>query len=262
MLSAKIKKDIAKKIQNKNIILFLDYDGTLVKIAKTPDLAVIPKSTQKLLKELKSNRHFIVSIISGRSIKNTKKMVGIQGLIYAGNHGLEISGPKFKHAIKIKFNKYIEDTKNYFKKELSAIQGILVEDKGHTLSIHYRLASQSDSEKAKEIVFKIFSPFEKKKLVKITEGKKVIEIRPPINWNKGNAVNWILKKIRKNSKAKNFIPIYIGDDKTDEDAFEELRGKGLTFYVGKNCESCAQYRLQDTKQVLMFLKFLLVMKRD
>jgi len=113
---------------------------------------------------------------------------------------------------------------------------------------------------AKQIVKNIADDYIRKKLIRITEGKKVIEIRPQKDWNKGKAVRWILNE-QKDHNNKNVLPVYIGDDQTDEDAFKAIRKNGLTIYVGRNAKTTAQYRLNDTKELQCFLEDLLKMKR-
>jgi len=101
----------------------------------------------------------------------------------------------------------------------------------------------------------ITEPFLAKKKIIITEGKKVWEIKPPVKWNKGEAVLWILKKIKK-KKGEKIIPFYFGDDQTDEDAFASLKRNGYTIRVGhpKGYRSKAKYFLRNTEVVYLFLE--------
>ncbi|MFA5104466.1 MAG: trehalose-phosphatase [Candidatus Margulisiibacteriota bacterium] len=246
-----------------SIILFLDYDGTLVPIAQTPQKAVLPMAVKRTLAGLSRLKDVKVVVISGRSLKDVRRMVGLNNIIYAGNHGLEMrgAGVVFEHPTSSASRKAIDTICSSLRSELSALKGVLIEDKGKTLSVHYRLAGKKDANKIREMIEKAVSPFVKRALIKVTEGKKVVEIRPPVYWDKGKAVTWLLKKLKKDA-GRPILPIYIGDDKTDEDAFGVLRNRGLTFYVGSKGVSNAQYRIKDTKEVHGFLKALFNIKKE
>ena len=101
----------------------------------------------------------------------------------------------------------------------------------------------------------MINPYIKHKRIKVTHGKKVLEIRPPVRWDKGSLAGYLLRI--KKSKARKTLPIYIGDDKTDESAFKVLRKKGITVFVGRpNAASNAEYYVKNTKEVFRFLRFL------
>ena len=144
---------LEKKIRSAYIMLLLDYDGTLTPIVETPEKALIPAKTRHLLKQLSGSRRLKIAVISGRGLNNVKKMVGVDGIIYAGNHGLEISGPKikFKHPLSLRASYTIEKLKESLCRKLSGIKGVLVEDKGLTFSVHYRLSSIRDAALIKKI---------------------------------------------------------------------------------------------------------------
>jgi len=255
---------IFREIGEKEIILFLDYDGTLVPIAQTPQKAVLPRAVKRTLAGLSRIKDVKVVVISGRSLKDVRRMVGLNNIIYAGNHGLEMrgAGVVFDHPTSSASRKAIDTICSSLRSELSALKGVLIEDKGKTLSIHYRLAGKKESSKIKEMISKAVSASVKRHLVRITDGKKVVEIRPPVYWDKGNAVAWLLKKLAKGPKAGRTLPIYIGDDKTDEDAFKALRRKGLTVHVGSRADTNARFKIKDAKTAHEFLKKLLAVKRS
>jgi len=230
--------------------LFLDYDGTLTPIVKRPELAILSKKRKVILKKLSRSPKLTIAIISGRKLADVKKTVGLNNIYYAGNHGFEISGPGIKlvHPKAQKYKPYLKQIAAKLKKSLKNISGIIIEDKDLCLSLHYRLAKSKDLKKIKTIFNRTIKPL--KKHVKITFGKKILEVRPKINWHKGKAVLWLFKKLSQNKKD---IPIYIGDDQTDEDAFKALRKKGLTIRVGKSKGSRAQQCLKDIDSVYTFL---------
>lgn len=245
-------------LKDKTIVLFLDYDGTLALIAKTPAQAVLSKENRYLLKKLFSKLHSRIVIISGRSIADIKSIVGIKGITYAGNHGLEIEGERIKlrSPISAKAKSAIRRIVKVFSKQLLTVGGSFVEDKGASLSVHYRLASKKNTLLFLKNITRLIKPYMANNKIKVNYGKKVCEIKPFGSWDKGQAVLWLLAKIKKIVKKNNIFPIYIGDDTTDEDAFRVLKNKGLTVFVGKPKKTCAKYYLKNPKEVHIFLKWI------
>lgn len=249
---------IKNNLKDKYIFLFLDYDGTLTSISETPEKATIPVKAKMLLERLSKNPKFKIAIISGRVLRDVKNKVGLKNIIYAGNHGLELEGPKirFKAPIPEGYKSILNQIKNRLKKKLSQVKGAFVEDKCFSLSLHYRLVDKKDIPKVKIIFHEIVILFKIQNKIRTKSGKMVFEIRPPINWDKGKAVLWLLARqcFSLRNKKQKIFPIYIGDDVTDEDAFKVLRNKGLTIFVGRPKTSYAEYFLKDTKEVIRFLK--------
>ena len=234
------------------IFLFLDYDGTLTGIVSSPDKAIIPDKNKRLLSSLSKSPFCKVAVISGRSLKNIRRIVGVKGLIYAGNHGLQIEGPKtaFKINLQVGFKAALNKIKKELVRGLSGIKGVLIEDKGLTLSLHFRLVEEGKVPLVKKIFNKILIPYLAAKRARIVTGKKVYEIRPPAKWDKGKAVLWLLQREKGFNVKRQVIPVYIGDDVTDEDAFKALGRKGLTIFVGSRpALSGARYYLKDTGEV-------------
>lgn len=248
----KLKDDL----RHKQILLFLDYDGTLSPIAKTPTQAVLPAETKdalwRLAKKLKSK----MTIISGRSLKDIKNILGIKGIIYVGNHGLEIEGPKikFEGLVSAQIKKIIKILLEKIRLKLGSIDGVMIEDKSLTLSIHYRLAQEKDLPFITKTIEELSAPHLLRKRIKVNHGKKVIEIKPQVDWDKGKAVLWLMARECLILEDTRILPIYIGDDVTDEDAFRALKNKGITIFVGAPKPSEAKYYLKDTEEVLKFLK--------
>jgi len=241
-------------ILDKKVFLILDYDGTLSPIAASPKLAHLPDDTREILRSLNKNRSFQIAIISGRSLKDIRKLIGIDGIIYAGNHGFELKGPGLKFINKgaVSKQRSLRAVYKSLRNKLSLLNGILVEDKGLTLSVHYRLASKKDSEILEDSLNTIVRKWVKEQKIRVTKGKKVFEIRPAVNWDKGKIVKWLIG--RKDVFKPGTVPICIGDDHTDEDMFKVIGKKGWTVCVGRsNPFSKAGYYLKDTKEVKKFL---------
>lgn len=247
---------LKEKLRDRSLFIFLDFDGTLVPIVETPVKAKLPAKTKTLLRKIASSTKVKLAFISGRNIEDIKNKIGIKNAIYSGNHGLEIEGPeiRFKPVVPREFRKALEKISERLQKQLSSFKGILIEDKGLSLSIHYRLAKKGQIPKIKTILHEaVILPLVRNK-IKIKSGKMVLEIRPPVEWDKGKVVLWLLARKIFVSQDITAFPIYIGDDITDEDAFSALKDKGLNIFVGEPRESYAQYYLKSPNEVTDFLE--------
>lgn len=260
-LFARLSK-IEGLLRNKFILLLLDYDGTLTPIVKAPGEAVAHKDTKELLRKLSKNLYCKLGIISGRSLRNLKNIVGVKDIIYAGNHGLEIEGPGIKFEIRIspRSKSAMRNIADELSKRLSGIKGALIEDKGLTLSIHYRLVGEKVMPVFKKIVSDVIKSLKARDKISINSGKKVYEIKPLVKWDKGRVALWLLARQKFISQGMKVLPVYFGDDITDEDVFRVLKRKGLTVFVGKPGSSEADYYLKNTEEVTKFLRLILNLK--
>lgn len=252
---------IRETLRDKFIYLFLDYDGTLAPIAQRPDTAAMPKRAKDILRQLSKMPNREIAIISGRALKDISKRVGLKNIVYAGNHGFEIKGPKvnFKNPLPLRYRMTLEEIKDKLEKNLSSIKGIFIEDKGFSLSVHYRLADEESIPAIEAGFYDAILLHEFRNNIRVKPGKKVLEVRPPISWDKGKVVSWLLRSrlfVMRNKRMK-ILPIYIGDDTTDEDAFESLKGRGITIFVGKPKKTKAGFYLKDTEEVRRFLEAVL-----
>ncbi len=253
----KDKKNIQSHIGRKRLFLFLDYDGTLTPIVQTPQQAVLSHDIKTLLKRL--TKKCDLAIISGRSLKDVKKRVGIKGIFYAGNHGWEIEGRgiRFKSRIVPRLKKVLQHIRDGLKSKLSGIKGVFVEDKGLSLSVHYRLADKKDIGRIRNSFDEVTHFFLIRKKIKGSLGKKVFEVRPPLAWDKGTVVLWLLSAQKSILKKGAPYPVYLGDDVTDEDAFKALKKKGLGIFVGRPKDSYARFYLKGPHDVKKFLEQIL-----
>lgn len=250
---------IAPTWAGKNIILFFDYDGTLAPIAADPSLAVLSDENKDLLRSLLKVTRCHITVISGRALDDVKTMVGISGINYIGNHGLEIEGSYicFESLVSEQTMITFSQIKKRLTDQLQSVPGAFVEDKGLTLSVHYRQASPQEVPFIQKIVEQVCDPLVREEKIKKRLGKKVFEIKPPIEWDKGKAALWVLKRQQMRTGVDSVVPIYIGDDATDEDAFAALKDKGVTVCVGNERLSHAQYFLSGPEDVTAFLRRLL-----
>jgi trehalose 6-phosphate phosphatase len=250
---------LKKRVNDTKVMLFLDYDGTITPITTKPDRALLSQKAKNVISALSLTRQFQLIIISGRGLADVTRMVGVKDIIYVGNHGFEIKGPDFQFntTVSSEYQAVLLHLKELLTTSLSAFSGSFIEDKGMTLSIHYRLINEDFDDEIEQMIYLITKPYVDRNVIRLTSGKKVIEIRPVIDWDKGKAVEWILAK-------RPGIPIYIGDDTTDEDAFRAIRHSGITVYVGPHHQkaSHAEYYLNNTDEVIMLLEYLCEEKCD
>jgi len=249
---------IKDQLAQKDVFVFLDYDGTLTPIVATPDLAVLSEEMRKVVRELSSC--YKVSIVSGRATDDVQSKVQISGIFYAGSHGFEIVYPDGKVKVNEEaqaIRRVIDVVHQELSNDLKDVKGALVEHVKYTISAHYRLVSDEDFPKVKEAVEDILSEHTN---LRKTNGKKVFELRPKIDWHKGKAVEWILNDL--GYQPHKHLAIYIGDDVTDEDAFAALKDKGFGILVADTPrESQAAYMIKDTQDVKRVLEFLIEMKQ-
>jgi len=249
--------EVKSKFSQKDVFVFLDYDGTLTPIVATPDLAVLASDMHEVLQRLCSL--YTVSIVSGRATDDVRGKVRIKVIFYAGSHGFEIVQPDGN----VEVNQQAEEIRGVIDEVYKKLQGRLnnvpgarVEHVKYTISTHYRLVSDEDFFKVKDAVEETLSQYSN---LRITHGKKVFEIRPRINWDKGKAVEWILKVLNFNPQKN--LAVYIGDDTTDEDAFAVLEEKGFGILVaGPARPSKAKYLIDNTDEVKKILELLISLK--
>lgn len=237
-------------------VLMLDFDGTLTPIIKSPNQVKLSKAMKNLLIKLSKKEGFYLAILSGRKLKDLKKRVNLQNIIYAGNHGLE--GEIFSEKYLFPVPDKVLGTLGKIKKQLNQItdkfKGTFIEDKGLTLSFHYRLADKHQTQEIKLLINQILKAYISDGLISVIAGKKVIDITPNVNWSKGDFATLVIKKITDRTKNRP-VAIVIGDDTTDESVFRKLK-RGITVKVDRNLRSNAKYSLKNTKEVYRFLSLI------
>jgi len=246
-------EEIRAAIWGNKVAVFLDYDGTMTPIVSRPDLAILSDEMRQALKNIA--KVHTVAIISGRDRLDVRNLVGIDDMFYAGSHGYDIAGPEgknFQNDQAESFVSSIDQAEKELTKRLSHIKGAIIERKKYGVAAHYRLVAENFLDEFKKIVEEIHHSHSD---LRKTTGKKVYELLPKINWNKGKALLWLLSCLQLDND--NVIPFYIGDDVTDEDAFKALKGKGIGIAVQDHPKpTFAQYTLKDPKSVQKFLRLL------
>lgn len=244
--------EIKERLSGRPVSVFLDFDGTLAPIVNRPEDAKLPSSMKEVLSRLAGIAP--VAVVSGRGGADVSRRVGIPGLVYAGNHGLEIEGEGLSYTIP-EAAAAREDIARVMTEMEGMVAGLRMkgayfENKGLTASIHYRLLD-GDVETFLSAVRSHLRPYAEDRALRVVEGKKVVEIRPSVSWDKGKAVEWLLRQVG----FRGSVPLYVGDDLTDCDAFRVIKGTGISVAVGLTLEG-ADYYLRTQEEVEEFLRWL------
>lgn len=231
------------------IVLLLDFDGTLAPIVDRPELARMPDRTRRALERIMDMEGVAVAVVSGRGLADVRERASLPGIAYAGNHGMEIEGAGLHriHPQAAGARPQLQAVAARIEADLEGIDGAFLEDKGLTLSIHYRMAPEH-AEEVREIVL---AAADGRPELDVTEGKMVMEVRPRVEWDKGRAVLFLLDHLRPPADAP---VLYLGDDRTDEDAFRAVRGwdpaaEGVLVADPPPAESAATSLLRDPAEV-------------
>ncbi|KAI8032565.1 putative trehalose-phosphate phosphatase 6 [Camellia lanceoleosa] len=262
-------EQITNASKGKQIVMFLDYDGTLSPIVEDPDRAYMSDAMRTTVRKLA--RYFPTAIVSGRCRDKVYSFVQLAELYYAGSHGMDIKGPSkgpkdkndaqsvlFQPASE--FVPMIDKVYKTLLDKTKSIPGANVEHNKFCLSVHYRCV---DEKKWSELAQQVKSVLKDYPKLRLTQGRKVLEIRPTIKWDKGKALEFLLESLGY-ANCTDVFPVYIGDDRTDEDAFKVLRdrGQGFGILVSKiPKDTNASYCLQEPSEVMDFLQRLVKWKK-
>jgi len=230
------------------VLLLLDFDGTLSEIVEHPESAALRPGNADLLESLNRKPGSTVGVISGRSLDDVRRRVGVPGLVYGGNHGLEICGPhlQYLHPHAAAAIAHFAELAALLDASLAEIPGAHVENKTLTLTVHYRQTPAEHHARVGAIVDDVAESAITAGRVRLAAAKAAIELRPSIDWNKGRALELIRSRL-----APDAVPIYIGDDATDEDAFAAAQAVGgCGIFVGPaDFPTRAKYRLDSPAAV-------------
>ncbi|MFO0890497.1 MAG: trehalose-phosphatase [Isosphaeraceae bacterium] len=236
----------------RSIFLGLDFDGTLAPICSRPEDVVLPDAVREALRRLAGRPNVTVMIVSGRGLTDLIARVGLPELLYAGNHGMEILGPgiQFLEPTACSLAEPLREHTSSLRDRLRGIPGALVEPKGLTTTVHDRNVAPELRAHVEQIVREVVGGDPDRFVA--TPGRRVWEIRPRVAWHKGRAIEWVLHRLDTPAPRLEF---YIGDDRTDEDAFASLPD-GVTVKVGETRETLARYTIADPEGVGRFLGWL------
>jgi len=250
-------EQLRQRLAGRDPAVFLDYDGTLTPIVERPEDAVISDSMREAVRGLAARCP--VCVVSGRDRQVVQRLMGIDDLIVAGSHGFDIWSPDagtLEHEAGGGFDALIEHVTARLQEEAAAIDGSLVEPKKASVALHYRLVAEPERPKVSAIVDRLLAEYAGE--LKVTPGKMVFELQPKIDWHQGKAVLHLLQALALD--REDVVPLYLGDDITDEDAFEALAGRGVGIFVGiaddpevAGRDTYAAFVLDSTEEVERFL---------
>jgi alpha,alpha-trehalase len=243
--------EIERRVLEHRVALFLDYDGTLTPIVARPELATLSADMRRVMASLAGQ--IPVAVVSGRDRSDVEKLVGIEPIIYAGSHGFDISGPdglRLVHSAGSDASESLDEAAGELRKLIEGIAGALVERKRFALTVHFRLVAPADQGRVLAAFERVAARYA---TLRVSGGKCVYELRPAIDWNKGAAVIWLLDRL--GLDGTDALPIYIGDDETDEDALAAVAQRGIGILVTDDVHhSRARYYLRSPAEVGNFLR--------
>ena len=251
--------EMAERIRSaEQVVLLTDFDGTLSPIAGRPEEAELPGDTRQALEDLASNPRAGVAVISGRALADIGGKVGISGITYAGNHGMEIEGPclKFVYPPAQALRPVIRRAYSALSEALAGFEGVLVEDKGLTLSVHYRLVREDRIDDLTKVCEETIGNWRSQGKVRSTGGKTVYEIRPDVVWGKEDAITLLASCWAPSGEAAAGLTFFLGDDLTDEGGFGVVNARdGVSVIVGEpGRDTAARFFLMAPSEVLDFLR--------
>ena len=234
-------------------VLMLDVDGTLAPIAQHPSLASVPHDTRRLVAALASRDTVSVALVSGRAAHDARRLVGVENVWVIGNHGAEVMDPNGEVVVDpdvARYGQQMARTALTLQPLLAPLRGVHLENKGWTLSVHYRAADEA-------LVPRLRAAVEGEAArngLRLTVGKKVFEVRPPVRIDKGTAVYRLAREL--GALGDDASLTFAGDDATDEDAFRILRTRvprAVTVHVGDNSATAAEFTVASTEGVRALL---------
>lgn len=248
---------LAGSLAGDDLAVFLDYDGTLTPIVAHPDLAVLAPETREVITELASV--VTVAVLSGRDVTDVRDKMRVRGIYYAGSHGFDIVGPDGQPVVDERlgaFTRYLaplDEATAMLEGRLGTVEGSQVERKRYAIAVHYRRVAEADYPLVERAVREVAPHVPD---LRVTTGKMIFEFRPDFDWDKGQALEWLLRELELDRAE--VTPVYIGDDTTDEDAFRAIHRRGIGIVVGRAGEpTLATWVLEDTDAVHAFLSALL-----
>lgn len=237
------------RTSTKDVVVLLDFDGTLSEIVADPAAATMRPDVERALTALAQQTP--VAVVSGRDLADLRKRVPVPGIWYAGSHGFELVAPdgtRHMPDVGVGTESVMADAAGELDKLLSEIPGVLVEPKRFGVTVHHRNVAAAQVPMVVATVHEVGS----RRGLRVTNGRKVNELRPNLDWDKGRALDWIVGELDVPA-----LPIYLGDDLTDEDAFDAVAADGIGVVVrsGESGDrsTAAGYALDSVPRVGEFL---------
>ena len=253
----------------RQLVVFLDYDGTLTPIVKDPAAATLSEAMRDAVKSLAAKS--TVAVVSGRAREKIREFVRLEELYYAGSHGFDIDGPGgLRHSVSAEIIPVLAAARDALRRSLAHVAGASVEDNRFAVSVHWRNVADAERPAVSAVVDAMLREAPFAGALKRSEGKCVYELKPNVRWDKGEAVLYLLELLRRRAMSfeeygadpadddggappggeappppppppdhcdspvgfspsewyRGVLPVYVGDDTTDEDAFRALKPLG------------------------------------
>ncbi len=245
--------EISARLSAGSPAVFLDYDGTLTPIVADPDRAVLPVETRATVERLAA--HLPVAVVSGRSADDVRARMGLDGVWYAGSHGFELVWPDgWREQRGREFLPSLDRVERALRATARRFPATRVERKPFAIAVHHR---RSPDDVVPDIEAAVDAEIEGFPDLRVLRGKRVLDVQPDLPWDKGEATMRLLDAMVPDVAAG--VPVYVGDDVTDEAAFRAVRGRGVGILVdgGEDVTTAARYGLADPGAVRAFLETLL-----
>jgi trehalose 6-phosphate phosphatase len=242
--------------ESAGVLLGLDFDGTLAPIVDDPTESALTSSTRAALEQFARTPSVAPAVVSGRGRDDLMQRVGVDGVAYAGNHGLELAygGTETVHPEAARQRSTIDRLCDELDSRLDDVPGCTVENKGVTATVHFRRAADDT---VPAIVSTVEAVVSDVPAVELTEGKQIRELRPSVDWDKGEAM-----RLLSDATPDDWRAMYLGDDTTDEDAFRAIQPDGIGVKVvdpavdARTLDTAAQYRLDGQEEVPSLLAWI------
>jgi len=249
---------LVRSLTRRRVAVFLDYDGTLTPIVERPEDAVISASMREAVRALAAR--CTVCVVTGRDRRVVQQLTGLEDLLVAGSHGFDIWSPELgtvEYGAGVRFDELIERVTARLHEQIGSVEGVVIEPKRGSVAVHYRLVAEHERSRVAGVVDGLLA--EHAGELKVTPGKMVHELQPAIDWDKGKAVLHLLDVL--GLDGDDVVPLYLGDDVTDEHAFEALASRGVGIFVGDPADpelggrgTAAAFALRSPEEVERFLR--------
>lgn len=223
-----------RRFEGRHLLLLTDFDGTLAELAPTPADAVLSDHVRAEFEALAHVPEMTVGVVSGRRMDDVRAKVGASAEFVAGLHGLEIAGPhaSFRHGVLDTIEPVLAKVADNMQQHLAWCPGCLIENKTYAITCHVRLAPPELADSILDEFESLAEPLLEARVLRLLVGAKAMELLPAVDWDKGRAVSWIRERVQRQTSLPVSV-VYLGDDRTDEDAFSALGDDDLAIGVGE-----------------------------
>jgi len=250
-----VAHEVRQWLGNRHLLLVTDFDGTLSELAPTPGEAVMSPEVRDTLRAVGAHPRTTLAVVSGRRLEDVRERTANLAPFVAGLHGLEITGPTggFLHPALARAEPVVQDILRRARAALAWCPDVVLEDKQFALTCHVRKVAPDAAGRALGQFVEVAQPALDADLLRVLPGAQALELLPAVEWHKGKAVDWI-RSVVDLAPTSDVGVVYLGDDRTDEDAFATLKDWGLAIGVGdRPHDHLIRFRLAGPASVGRFL---------